>query len=250
MDNTKPDMLETKHLHVGIDAFLLCGFVLSCKVKIEKFVELGMGDGQASCTLAKNIPTCQGIGFDIEPNSLNAAQQHVLACNLDQRVHCALEDVQNKKEILTLYKTYMGNELADVVITNPPYYKQNTGRISKDQARRIALHQHENSLEHFCATASALLKHHGHFFCIYNPRHMADILKAINTHNLGIRHTLAIYSHHDSPARWILIHAQKNAQNDIKILPSISLYHSKKTNVLSDEILNFCPWINKNYATP
>ncbi len=235
--------LQKSTCTVGIDALLLVGFVLSFNIKLKKFVELGVGDGLASCILALNIPQSSGFGLDIQPDALKAATQNAQVHNLENRLHFAQAQVEHKEHVVELYKHYMDNELADMVMTNPPYHKHGSGRLSKDIARKTALHQQAQTLQHFCQTAAMLLKHHGNFYCIYNPKYMTELIHTLPTYKLGIRHLLAIHSHNELPAKWILVHAQKNAQNDIKILPSLSLYHPNNTTELSSEILNFCPWI-------
>ncbi len=238
--NTSQNLAQNSR-EIGIDALLLCAFVLSQKIKIKNFVELGMGNALASCTLALNLQSCQGFGIDIAPGALQVAKQTASKLTLEKRLQFALANVQDRQHVIKLYQEHMGNNFTQMVMTNPPYHKHGTGRTSKVEDRCIALHQDENTLEEFCATASRLLEHHGHFFCIYNPKFVADLFQALPAQKLGIRHLLAIHSFKQMPAQWILVHAQKNAQNDIKILPSLSLYHAK--DQLSQEILNFCPWI-------
>ncbi len=232
---------QKKSYQIGIDALLLCGFVLQFDLKPQTFVELGMGDGLASCTLALKFPDSQGFGFDISKTALEVANQQALRLNLEHRLFFDHGDAHDHVSIFDLYTRYMGNKLAHMVITNPPYHKKGSGRTSKIVDRSIALHQEEHTLDYFCHCASILLKHHGHFFCIYNPKHITDLIHTLPRFKLGVRHILAIHSQREQPAKWLLVHAQKNAQDDVQILPSLSLYHGK--NQLSQEILNFCPWI-------
>ncbi len=230
-------------LQIGIDALLLSAFILHCKPTIKHFVELGVGDGMASCSLAMNMPEAHGFGIDITEEAILAAKANAQNLGLDARLHFQLADVAAKKNLASIYHERTKQQFADMVMTNPPYHKQGTGRVSVDIKRRIALHQHENTLQYFCAAAASLLKHHGHFFCIYAPNHLYEILNTCHEHNLGIRHILPIHSRPNRAAQWLLIHAQKHAKNDVHMLAHMSIYATVNTKQLSAEILEFCPWI-------
>ncbi len=236
-----PHNLNQGNLRIGIDALLLTAFVLRHKLNIKHFVELGIGNGLASCALGLNLPNAHGFGVDIVPEAVNTATENAIALGLQNRLNFHLADVGSKNKLRTLYHEHMGQNLADMLITNPPYHKHGTGRVSKDIDRRLALHQEEDTLKHFCAASRELLKHQGHFFCIYAPAHLPDLLQTLQGHGFGIRQILPMHTRPKRMAKWVLVHAQKDTCSDVELLPQINIYTDN--DELTPEILEFCPWI-------
>ncbi len=230
-------------LDVGIDAYLLTAFALKINPQIVNFVELGAGNGIASCLLAQELTHAKGLGIDILPQAIKTASENSDRLCLSKRVFFHLADISNVKALLALYGTHMGQKMAHAIICNPPYYKKGLGRLSNDEKRRTALHQNSDSLQIFFKAAHALLKHHGHFFCIYRPNDLVEILHKLEKNSFGLRHVLPIHSRPNKHAQWILLHAQKDSNSDVKIFPNLTIYKDKSSREMTTDMLKFCPWI-------
>ena len=76
--------------------------------------------------------------------------------------------------ILELSKIYNRGSF-DVVTTNPPYKKINTGVINENNKKLISRHEITASLEDFIRTASFLLKDLGEFYMVHRPDRLVDI---------------------------------------------------------------------------
>ncbi len=228
---------------LGIDSLLLAAFVLKYGPKIKNFVELGVGDGVAACTIAYHMPNTLGLGVDIIPSCLVEANKNATTLNVHEKINFVLANIQQTKQLLKIYNQYNGHKLADVVIANPPYHEAGTGRLSPQSERNTALHAKIGLFDQYCAAANTLLKHHGHFFCINSTQHLPKLLQDLQSNNFGIKQLLSIHSHKDNAARWILIDAQKNAKNQVSILPSLYLHDTNGSNQFNTTMLEFCPWI-------
>ncbi len=223
----------------GSAALMLAAYTLRHQTSCETFVELGSGEGFSSQIVASRFPKAQGLLVDSNPFALNNAQENILS-NLGYLCH----DLEQRKEFRKKC-AQLGFLQVDIVLTNPPYHKAGGGRSSQKQERNVALRQDTNTLEIFCQCARDLLRHHGHFFVIYDPAQLAELLHTVSACGFGLRSLLPIHTRSHKNAEWVLLWARKGAKNDLDLEASLCLYAQEKGNNYSYEALSFCPWLIK-----
>ncbi len=232
----------------GTDALLLAAFALQCVPKCRTFVELGVGSGMVSCLFAASVPTAHGVGIDSVASLIALAKSNAYNAELQERLAFMHGDVRDKKCLRALqHENILNNKPIELVIANPPYYKFAHGRVSKDAQKAEALHQDVHTLQAFCTAAYTVLAHHGHFCCIYEPTHMAELFQALQNMNvkkgLGIRRILPIHTRPKQKARWILLEARKDAATHIDIDSPLTLYADESSDRICEEARTFCPWL-------
>lgn len=79
----------------------------------KRGVEVGMGSGCISISLAHFLPQLHMLGIDISPDALEVARHNILKNQVSDRVHVLESDVfANYREPL---------ESLDLIVSNPPY---------------------------------------------------------------------------------------------------------------------------------
>ncbi len=112
----------------------------------------------------------------------------------------------------------------DMVIANPPYQKQNHGRINPHAQKAIARHELTLTLETLVTCASKLLKPHGVFHTIYPVHRLPELLDALARQSL-FPHTLKfIHPRKTETAKLFMLMARKGQHNGISILPPLYLH--------------------------
>lgn len=66
----------------------------------------------------------------------------------------------------------------DLVISNPPYFAQNSGKIAKDHMAS-ARGEEAGTLSDFCLAASKLLRYGGELCLVYRPERLVDLFCAM-----------------------------------------------------------------------
>ena len=139
----------------GIDSVLLADYAKNIK-KDAIAVDIGTGTGIISLLLCKKTNLKKIYGIEIQKEVADMAKRSV-----------SLNELQNKIEILNINVKNVCNILEknifDVVITNPPYKKNNTGLKSIDKRQLISRHEVECTLDDIVQNASKLLKSLGEF---------------------------------------------------------------------------------------
>jgi release factor glutamine methyltransferase len=84
---------------------------------ILKILDIGVGSGNISIAISKNLPNSNVVGIDVSEEALKIAKQNVQSHNLENRIEFKLFDVL-KSDVEVLGKF-------DVIVSNPPYVSEN-----------------------------------------------------------------------------------------------------------------------------
>ena len=113
--------------------------------------------------------------------------------------------------ILELSKIYNRGSF-DVVTTNPPYKKINTGVINENNKKLISRHEITASLEDFIRTASFLLKDLGEFYMVHRPDRLVDIFYEMRKNKIEPKKIKFIYPNKNKKTNLVLIKGIKNGK--------------------------------------
>lgn len=151
----------------GIDSILLTDFAKNIKQN-SKVIDLGTGTGIIPILLYGKTKNTKFVGVEIQPEVAEMANRSVKLNFIENNI-----EILNTN-ILELSKIYNRGSF-DVVTTNPPYKKINTGVINENNKKLISRHEITASLEDFIRTASFLLKDLGEFYMVHRPDRLVDI---------------------------------------------------------------------------
>ncbi|MCX8070320.1 MAG: tRNA1(Val) (adenine(37)-N6)-methyltransferase [Thermodesulfovibrionales bacterium] len=213
---------------VSVDALLLYDFVNMPRIK--KLADLGAGSGVIGMLLAKKYPNAFVTLIEIQESLANLARQNIDLNNLQDRVELIEGDMRE----VSKNQSFVG--IYDAVLSNPPFRQIKTGLISPKNEKAIARHETNLSLSQLLKSASNLLRHHGHFFMIYLPERLSEVLIKMKENSLEIKCMRFVHSFINSPAKMILIEAVKGAKSGLNVMKPLVIY-SEKDNY-SDEVLS------------
>ena len=189
----------------GIDAVLLADYAKNIK-KDAIAVDIGTGTGIISLLLCKKTNLKKIYGIEIQKEVADMAKRSV-----------SLNELQNKIEILNINVKNVCNILEknifDVVITNPPYKKNNTGLKSIDKRQLISRHEVECTLDDIVQNASKLLKSLGEFYMIHRAERIVDIMCTLRKYKLEPKNIRFVHSRINEPPTLILIKSKKMQRN-------------------------------------
>ena len=212
----------------GIDSVLLADYAKNIK-KDAIAVDIGTGTGIISLLLCKKTNLKKIYGIEIQKEVADMAKRSV-----------SLNELQNKIEILNINVKNVCNILEknifDVVITNPPYKKNNTGLKSIDKRQLISRHEVECTLDDIVQNAGKLLKSLGEFYMIHRAERIVDIMCTLRKYKLEPKNIRFVHSKINEPPTLILIKYKKNAKEFLKIDKPLIIY--KENGEYTDEILN------------
>ena len=184
-ENERIDDLEFKNLKIiqnkdgfcfGIDSVLLADFAKNIK-RGANVLDLGTGTGIISILLCGKTDLSNIIGVEIQKEVAEMANRSIKLNNLENKFEVLNDNILNLKNIYD-------NQSFDVIVTNPPYRKKNTGIINENNKKIISRHEITASLEDFIKVSSDLLKDKGELYMVHRPDRLVDILSLMRKNKI------------------------------------------------------------------
>lgn len=236
-ENERIDDLQYRNLKIiqnqdgfcfGMDSILLSDFAVGIK-KNAKIMDLGTGTGILSILLSRKVNPNKIVGVDIQKQVCDMATRSVKLNKLEDRIEILNEDI---KELSKKFESAS----FDVVITNPPYKKQNTGLVNNNKIKLVSRHEITAGLEDFIKVSSYLLKDKGSFYLVHRPERLVDIFSLLRKYHLEPKKMRIVYPKKEREPNLLLIEAIKNAKPFLKIQKPLFIYN--ENGEYTDEVLN------------
>lgn len=234
--NERIDDLEYKGLKIiqnkegfcfGIDSVLLSDFAKNIK-KDAKVIDLGTGTGIIPILLCGKTSLKKVIGIEIQEEVANMSKRSSKLNDLEDRFEVINENILNLKNIFE-------NQSFDVVVTNPPYKKKNSGITNENEKKIISRHEITANLEDFIKVSKDLLKDKGEFYMVHRPERLVDILNLMRKNKIEPKILRMVYSNIEKEPKLALIKGIKNAKPFLKVEKNLYIYD--KNGNYTEEIL-------------
>jgi tRNA1Val (adenine37-N6)-methyltransferase len=209
-------IIQPRHgYRFSLDPLLLCNFAGIGEA--EEAVDLGTGCGVIPLIFAKKTSEARMTGIEMQESMAALASRNVQLNGLSDRIRIVSADVADIKKHFTASSF-------DLVVSNPPYRKRGTGRISPKPGRDDARHESTASLADFLAAAKYLVSLSGRICFIYHPSRIAEFLAEAATLKLAPLQIRMVHGNRDAEARMFLIEMVKGRKGELKILPPLFVY--------------------------
>lgn len=183
--------------------------------------------GIISILLAAKHEIGKIYGFEIQSDIAEMANRSVLINNLQDVI-----EIRNENLVGLSEKGW--TKKFDIVVTNPPYKKINTGLINSNERKLISRHEVKCKLEDVIYESSKILKDKGTFFIVHRPDRIVDILNLMRQYKLEPKEMRLVYPFCDSEANLVLIKGVKLGKAFLKVLKPLIVY--EKNGNYSKEI--------------
>ena len=193
----------------------------------DKAIDLGTGCGIIPLVLAYRHPDIKVFGIEVQEELAEIEALNAEENGLKDRVTILCRDMKSLKH-------HMTSGPADLVVSNPPYRKADSGRINPDSQRAIARHEIKITLSDVVNTASRMLDISGRFVTVYSAERMTDLLTQMRLEDIEPKFLRMIHSDRDTEAKLVLVEGTKGGGPGIKVGLPMIIY--RKDGSYSDEI--------------
>ena len=128
-----------------------------------KILDIGVGSGNISLSISKNLPNSKVVAIDISESALDIANQNAEINSLQDRIEFRLFDIMNDN-LNSLGKF-------DLIVSNPPYVSENDYESLEPELKnhepKIALTDNSNGIsfyKHIIEASDQLLKKPGKIY--------------------------------------------------------------------------------------
>jgi tRNA1Val (adenine37-N6)-methyltransferase len=235
-ENERIDDLEYKGLKIiqnkdgfcfGVDSVLLSDYAKNIK-KNSKVIDIGTGTGIIGLLLCKKTNLKKIYGIEIQEEVADMATRSVKLNKLEDKFEIINTNIKNVFETLNKYEY-------DVVVTNPPYKKENTGVTSIEKKQLISRHEIECTLEDIISISYRLLKDKGEFYMVHRAERLVDIMYYLRKYRLEPKNIRLVQPKENKEPNLILIKAKKNGGQGLKFDRPLIVYNEDGT--YTEEIL-------------
>ena len=216
---------DTEGFRFGIDSVLLTEFARDIK-KNSRIIDLGAGTGILGILLSKKVLPREIIGVEKQKSVAEMAQRSIKLNKLESVMKIVNEDIKDID---------IENNSFDVVVTNPPYKRGNTGINSKNEKQKTSRFETSANLEEWINVSSKLLKSKGAFYMVYRPDRLTELFDLLRKYKLETKKIRFIHSKINEPSKLVLIKAIKNGGEFLRIEKPLVIY--KDNGEYTEEVL-------------
>lgn len=227
-ENERIDDLQINNLKIiqnidgfcfGIDSVILSEFAKDIKNN-SIVLDLGTGTGILGFLLTAKTNLKHITGIEIQSEVAEMAKRSIELNNLENKFNIINCDVKN---ILSEIK----RDSIDVVITNPPYKKINTGAKNENDKKIISRHEVLADIFDFIKASKMVLKDKGTLYLVHRPERLVDILYGLRGYKIEPKIIRFVYSKRDSKeAKLVLIKAVKNGGEFMTVEAPLFIYEN------------------------
>lgn len=192
-----------KDFRFNTDTKLLAKFIRL--KKNERILDIGTNNGvllvYLDCFNVKEL-----VGVEVMKESVDVArinQKHFIR-HTSKIIHSPIQD----------YK----DDLFDVIISNPPYFKLSANHtIEHMDARQLSRMEENLTLEELIQNVARLIKSYGRFYMVHRPNRLNEIINLLHQYNFNIRHIQFAYDSRNNVVKSVLVEAIKDSNCDMAV---------------------------------
>lgn len=194
----------------SVDAPLLADFIETREG--EEILEIGTGCGIISLLLSIK-PFRHIVALEVQPGLAEIARRNVMLNNLEGRVTIVQKD----------FREYSPYRKFDVIFSNPPYIKKNTGFLSPCIEKNIAKHELMCSMGEILGWTKNWLKETGRAYFIFPDNRRQEFEDELVRQSLYLRTRRFVLPRENDPPNFMLVECGFEAREPL-LLPPLILY--------------------------
>lgn len=206
-------IIQPRHgYRFSVDPLLLADF--AAVRRGERCVDLGTGCGVIALLLARLGPECSVTGVEFQQVMADIATRNVHLNGLSGRVGIVEEDVVSLRARFPV-------DSFDLVVSNPPYRRPGTGKVSPRSGRDDARHESTATLADFLAAAKYLVKPSGRICLIYHTSRLPELMARAAQEKLAPLKLRMVHGNGRMEARMFMIELAKGRNAELRVEPPL-----------------------------
>ncbi|MGC8892644.1 MAG: tRNA1(Val) (adenine(37)-N6)-methyltransferase [Candidatus Saccharicenans sp.] len=193
----------------SVDAPLLADFIQTKNT--DEIIELGTGCGIISLLLSVK-PFRHIVALEIQSAMADLARRNVMLNNLEGRVTIIQKD----------FRQYQPYRKFDIIFSNPPYIRKNSGFLSPSEEKNIAKHEIYCTLEEILTWTKNWLKETGSAYFIFPYNRREEFEEEVKKQELKIKSCRSVYPRESEPPNFFLVRCNFEAESQ-EVLPPLIL---------------------------
>ena len=213
---------DVEGLTFGTDALLLAGYIGK---GYKLGLELGGGTGIISMLLLTRGKLERSICAEIQEEYAELIRENARHNSLSDRLECVHADIREYK-----------SPECDLVYSNPPYMKTDSGRRNITDKKNIARHEVNGSITDFALAARRALKYGGTFAAVYRPDRCTDIIAAMRDAGIEPKRMTFVHADTVSEPSMMLIEGKRGGKPGMRVTRPLIIYSDRTHTAYGEDM--------------
>ena len=214
---------ETDGLTFGTDALLLAGYING---KYRRGCEIGSGSGIISMLLATREKVSSCTALEVQEEYALLTKKNIELNGLEEKIKVIHTDVRD----------YKSDGEFDIVYSNPPYMKTDSGKKNVLDKKNIARHEVCGDIKDFCTAARKMLKFGGCFAAVYRTDRLMDLLSAMRDNRIEPKRITFVHADTESEPSMALVEGKAGGRCGLLVTKPLIIYQDKEHVKYSDDM--------------
>ena len=197
------------------DTFLLGGFPVLRRG--ERVCDLGAGTGLLGALLLTREPSLTVTGLELREDACRLARRTAQRSGWQERLLCRQGDLRRREDLPPAGGF-------DLVVSNPPYFPPETGRVSPQETRSVARSEVVCTLEDVCRAAGWLLRWGGRFCVVFPTERLAELLEMARRFGLEPKRLRLVQHDAVGAPGLVLLECRRGGKPGLRAEPTLLLY--------------------------
>ena len=214
---------KTDGLTFGTDALLLAGYV---RGRYKRGLEIGGGTGIISMLLATRGKVERIDTVEVQKEYAALIERNIALNGLEDKITAVHADVRALKK----------GEEYDIVFSNPPYMRANSGKQNASDSKSMARHELNGDIGELIGAGARMLKWGGSLVCVYRQDRLIDILSAMRGSGAEPKRLTFVHASAAREPSMVLIEAKFGGKSGINVTRPLIIYKSGTSGEYSDDM--------------
>ena len=205
----------SKNHTFSTDSLLLANFA-SPKTS-DIVLEIGAGCGIISFIFCRDNKSNHITALEIQKSAADMMKHSVKMNSLENKISVINGDI-NDASLPIRHNQY------DMIVCNPPYKKQGTGKINKNSELTSARHEISCSIDDITAFAFKALKNKGTLCLCNRTERLTDVIISMRKNKIEPKILQFVHYKQDKPPKLFLIKGKKLSSSGLNCLSPLIVY--------------------------
>lgn len=198
---------EDGSFKVSTDSVLLASFA---SPKGKNGIDIGCGSGIISLIMLCTNETLHMTGIDVNEDAAETASSNIQRNGLSARYKVICGDIREHRKLFNTGSF-------DFAVCNPPYYPENSGKLSSNTVKALARGETLCTLEDICKAAAYLLPTGGSFYLVHKPERLSEIFCTMTKYSIEPKRLREVQYRIGRAPNLVLIEGRRGGRKGISV---------------------------------
>lgn len=204
-----PRLVQTEEsFKLSTDSVLLADF--ANMKRVGSCLDLGSGAGVLCVLLAAKNLTAEITGLELQPGFADLSRLNIAENSMADRVKIITADLREHRSLLKA-------SVFDLVVSNPPYFAENSGYSAPVDHRAQAREEKNCTLKDICAAAKWALRWGGTFALVHRPERLSEIFVAMTEAEIEPKRLRMVSYAGEKAPSLVLVEGKRGGKKGLKI---------------------------------